>query len=90
VCRWIRMEIFNVISVAVGTFFQLSNLWSHECKIGTHDGKTDFYDCRECEDKLNSKLQIKDHLRHEHNIQFTKTVTVYDVGIWWWLYTSSL
>jgi len=58
-----------------GTFFQFSNLQSHERKV---HGKTDFYDCCVCEEKFGSKLLMKEHLRHEHNTRFTKTSIVYD------------
>lgn len=59
-----------------GTFYQLSSLRSHERKI---HGRTDFFDCGICDEKFNSKTQMKEHLKHEHEIRFTKTVTVYDV-----------
>lgn len=59
-----------------GTFYQLSSLKSHERKI---HGKTDFFNCGICEEKFNSKMQMKEHLKHEHEIRFTKTVTVYDI-----------
>jgi len=65
-------------SVCGSTFFQLSNLRYHESKV---HGKTNFYDCEVCEEKFTSKSQMNEHLRHDHHIQFTKTVTVYDVDL---------
>lgn len=52
------------------TFSQLSNLQFHKCKVHV---KTKFYDCYICEDKFCSKLLVKEHLKQQHNIQFTKS-----------------
>lgn len=58
------------------TFYLLSNLRCHERKV---HGKIDFYECDLCEKKFSSKLQMKEHFKNEHNVQLTKTVTVYEL-----------
>lgn len=58
-----------------GTFYQLSSLKYHERKL---HGKTESYNCGICNENFSSRMLMKEHLKHQHDIQFTKTVTVYD------------
>lgn len=57
------------------TFFQYSNLKTHEYRV---HGKTDLVDCEHCEEKFSSQIQLKDHVKTNHKIKFTKIITVYD------------
>lgn len=57
------------------TFFEYSNLRNHEHKV---HGKADFFDCEHCEEKCSSQIQLKDHIKANHKIKFTKIITVYD------------
>lgn len=59
-----------------GTFNQLSSLRSHERKIHS---KTDFFDCGICDEKFRSKALMTEHLKHQHNFPWTRTVTVHYV-----------
>jgi len=57
-----------------GTFLQLSSLRFHERQV---HGQSDAHNCGVCGRIFSSIVQMKEHLKHEHRILVTKTITVY-------------